>query len=51
MAPCGNQRQLVMKDDGRLFPVIEKGRMGGGGELGAGSNKKGMPLKQRATVL
>lgn len=38
VAPCGNQRQPVMKDDGRLFPVIETLLMGGGGELG--TNKK-----------
>lgn len=40
VAPCGNQRQPVMKDDGRLFPVIETLLMGGGAELGVGSNKK-----------
>lgn len=40
VAPCGNQRQLAMKDDGRLFPVIETLLMGGSGEMGKSSNKK-----------
>ncbi|KAF0031535.1 hypothetical protein F2P81_016090 [Scophthalmus maximus] len=51
VAPCGNQRQPVMKDDGRLFPVIETLLMGGDGELGAGSNRKRKrERKKRKTV-
>lgn len=36
LAPCGNQRQPMMKDGVRLFPVIETQLMGvcGGGGVG-----------------
>lgn len=40
VAPCGNQRQPMMKDDGRLFPVIETLLMGGGAGKVVASNKK-----------
>lgn len=50
VAPSGNQRQPVMKDDGRLFPVIETLLVGGDRESWVGSNiekkkGKGKPLK------
>lgn len=59
MAPRGNQRQPVMKDGGRLFPVIEtlgwRVRDGGGGG-GRGEapirkeKKREAGEKERATV-
>lgn len=52
MAPCGNPRQPVMKDDGRLFPVIETLLLGGDSKFRGQAlikKKNGKPLKQSAT--